>query len=82
MAGRFSYALDRAGPTERSRMENYINHIFNMDCIAGMSVHPERKEIHWGLDGPKVLPDDDRKNLKSHKKKDSRKTGCPFMISY
>ncbi len=41
MAGRFSYALDRAGPTERSRMENYINHIFNMDCIAEISRIPD-----------------------------------------
>lgn len=35
-------ALERAGPTERSRMEEYINRIYNMDCIAGMAMYPDK----------------------------------------
>ncbi|HEX2986136.1 MAG TPA: site-specific DNA-methyltransferase [Caproiciproducens sp.] len=38
-------------------MENYINHIFNMDCIAGMGMYPDRSidmilcDLPYGITG-------------------------------
>lgn len=43
MAGRFFHTLQRVGTEERGRMiQNFINHIYNMDCIAGMAMYPNR----------------------------------------
>lgn len=50
------HALERAGLTERSRID-YTNKIFNMDCVSGMGMSPDKSidlilcDLPYGITG-------------------------------